>query len=355
MNIIFFLGDLQGCGFYRCGIPAKYLLRSGVNTTLFTQFSDDILNWADLCVLQRQYSSAFLEHIIRFKKLSKKFVYDLDDDLFNIPYWNPAKRLISEKDISKALEYLKVVDILTTSTPFLKKRLTQYTDKPIFLLPNSLDFEFINQSPYTSLQIPTKDFMPQILERKTILKEKEAGFINIFWGGGFSHYNDLKIVLEPLIQICKEYENVIFYMMAFCLEDFWKKLPSKNIRLIPAQHLFRYLRVIKTLCIDIGLAPLAKNIFNESKSNLKVIEYLALGISPLASDYAPYRQTLNEFDSDLLVKSEEDWYQKIVFLIKSKEKRDRILLSGPKFASQRFDIAKNIYLWRDLYHHVIKN
>jgi len=352
LNVVFFLGDFQGCGFYRCGIPAKYLLKEGINATILDYFDEQIFNWADICVLQRQYASSLLDNVIKFKQRGKKFIYDLDDDLFNIPYWNPAAKLISKQEIINALRYLKTVDVITTSTLFLKEQLSQHTTKPIFVLPNSLDFEYVLQPVLNSLQISDKDFKPQTFKRTVIQKEKKQGFINIFWGGGFSHYNDLKIVLEPLRQICQEHENVIFYMMAFCLEDFWKKLPSKNLRLIPAQSLLKYLQVMKTLDLDIGLAPLAKNIFNDSKSNLKVIEYLSLGICPLASDYAPYHETLNLFNSKLLVSSEEEWYSKLKALILDQCLREQIKTVGPKFVFENFNITKNVSLWKDVFIHL---
>ena len=131
------------------------------------------------------------------------------------------------------------------------------------------------------------------------------------WFGGFSHYKDVKIILEALFQICSEYENVILYIMAFCLEELLNKFDWKRLRPIPAAHLFDYMRTMKSLHLDIGLAPLADVLFNRSKSNLKVIEYLALGIPPLSTNSDPYSETLKAFDPSLLVEKEEDWYDKL--------------------------------------------
>ena len=43
--------------------------------------------------------------------------------------------------------------------------------------------------------------------------------------------------------------------------------------------------------LDLALAPLEYNKFNEAKSNLRVLEYGALGWPVIASDIAPYRNT----------------------------------------------------------------
>lgn len=352
-NIIYFLGDVQGCGFYRCGIPAKYLLRDGCNVTLLTTFGDNVFRWGDLFILQRQYDANLLKSVQKFVKKGKKFIYDLDDDIYNLPYWNPAAYLTKKEDIENSKIYLNIVNAVSASTSFLQGRLREITDRPITVIPNFLDFEFIDRPPPDSVIIAGKDFIPQELTIKQVEKEKRDGMVYIGWGGGFSHYNDLKFMLEPIFQICKEYKNVIFYTMAFCMEEFLKKFEWKQFRPIPAAHLFHYLNVLKMIDLDIGLAPLADNIFNESKSNLKVIEYLSLGITPLASNYRPYSKTLLEFDPSLLVEREEDWYNKLKWLIESKEKRDEVAVKGRNFVFENYNIAKSFTLWKDFFDEVL--
>ena len=47
---------------------------------------------------------------------------------------------------------------------------------------------------------------------------------------------------------------------------------------------------LHNLDFDIGVAPLAYNVFNRSKSDIKVLEYASLGIPAVASDVRPVRR-----------------------------------------------------------------
>ena len=63
---------------------------------------------------------------------------------------------------------------------------------------------------------------------------------------------------------------------------------------------------------DVGIAPLLKNEVNQSKSGLKVMEYAALGILPLASDCEAY-SWLNQLGLGTLLVSPglDNWSEKI--------------------------------------------
>jgi hypothetical protein len=50
-----------------------------------------------------------------------------------------------------------------------------------------------------------------------------------------------------------------------------------------------YPRKLASLNLDLALAPLEHNRFNEAKSNLRILEYGALGWPVIASDIQPYR------------------------------------------------------------------
>ena len=228
-EIAFFLGDTQGCGFHRCAIPAKHLLRKNQhNISLLNVYSENILEWGDLFILQRQYTAGLLERLPKYRRKGKKFIYDLDDDIYNMPSWNPASYLTKDEELEISRNFLKRVDGVSTTTKFLRDSLQEMTSCPVEILPNSLDFEFVDGPVIDPLIIAGKDFVPLTLSQEQIRKEKEDGFIYIMWFGGFSHYKDVKIILEALFQICSEYENVILYIMAFCLEELLNKFDWKN-------------------------------------------------------------------------------------------------------------------------------
>jgi hypothetical protein len=52
----------------------------------------------------------------------------------------------------------------------------------------------------------------------------------------------------------------------------------------------KYPQKLATLNLDLAVAPLEHNRFNECKSNLRLLEYGVLGWPVIASDIAPYRE-----------------------------------------------------------------
>jgi hypothetical protein len=67
---------------------------------------------------------------------------------------------------------------------------------------------------------------------------------------------------------------------------------------------------------DVGLAPLADTPFNNCKSDIKFLEYGALGVIPVVSDCAAYRASATESRGAVLVKNcTDDWRDTFLNLI----------------------------------------
>jgi hypothetical protein len=53
----------------------------------------------------------------------------------------------------------------------------------------------------------------------------------------------------------------------------------------------------------IGIAPIADNTFNDSKSELKWLEYTALGVPTVASDVGPYKRVMQTASTECSFKT----------------------------------------------------
>tara|TARA_R110002167_G_scaffold153010_10_gene347146 strand:+ start:62 stop:391 length:330 start_codon:yes stop_codon:yes gene_type:complete len=73
--------------------------------------------------------------------------------------------------------------------------------------------------------------------------------------------------------------------------------------------------------IDIGICPLIDNLFNRSKSNLKWLQYSALGAATVASDLDPYKDIEDGVDGVLVEETQEAWSDAIMSLLKDDKKR----------------------------------
>lgn len=71
---------------------------------------------------------------------------------------------------------------------------------------------------------------------------------------------------------------------------------------------------------DIGISPLRDTRFNRSKSEIKVLDYAALGLAPVVSDLEPYRSTVTHGVNGMLVAEQpSDWFEVLDRLVSNRD------------------------------------
>ena len=70
---------------------------------------------------------------------------------------------------------------------------------------------------------------------------------------------------------------------------------------------------------DVGIAPLADNVFSQFKSDLKILEYRAMGVVPIASASQPYLDS-KAIESQTLCSGPEAWFDSLRSLVSDPEK-----------------------------------
>jgi glycosyltransferase involved in cell wall biosynthesis len=93
---------------------------------------------------------------------------------------------------------------------------------------------------------------------------------------------------------------------------------------------------------DVGLAPIADNAFNRSRSNIKVKEYAALGLPWLASPIGPYAG-LGADEGGRLV-ADDRWYEELERIVLDDRGRRKLAKKAVKWA-QRQTIEANAQVW----------
>jgi glycosyltransferase involved in cell wall biosynthesis len=144
--------------------------------------------------------------------------------------------------------------------------------------------------------------------------------------GSSSHITDLNEIIEPIIQILREYDNVFFGIlcefdmaMNVCMRN--HKVPANKLVFFDCQPFTDYPHKISSF--DIGLAPVVNTIFGRCKSALKLYEYGALSIPYVASKVANNQRFHVESNGigGFISNDSEDWYNNIKKLIDNKELR----------------------------------
>lgn len=290
-----FLGDTAGCGHVRVILPnlclhqykwkdINFLPLNGANFILDPNYYHN----KDFVMFQRSATEQQLQVIQLFKdkikpKYGTKLIYELDDDLLDIPDWNFASSYYSKyRETAKAI--IGECDGVVVSTPQLKKKISQFNDNVsvnINRLPKFLWGETEYNGPITR-------------DRPRILWSGSANHFALPGskkeGGDFG--NNL---LEFMRKTTDKYEWVFVGAVPNELKDL---VNNGEMTWFPWQKVLDYPRVIKSLKADLGIIPLQFNEFNRSKSWIKAQEFTAAGIPCIYTNIDPYFGLKNTCDTD---------------------------------------------------------
>lgn len=280
----------------------------------------------DVCVMQMAHTkeslNVFLAIHDAFEQTGVPVVAECDDNYRNTPAYNPASEAYAPGSEHRAIatKQFRMADAMIVSTPGLNDLYSDYNDH-VYTVPNAIDFP--------------------LWDAALARKRKKRG-IRIGWAGGMNHDRDLKII-EPVIKsILSEYRDVRFV--------FAHGAP-KSLRDIPGVEyhekfakILHYPKYIASLDLDIGLAPLEDNTFNIGKSNLRWLEYSALGIPTVASKVGHFAQSITHGWDGFLVDTADakqeaaDFEAILVKLITDRKERVAVGMRAREAVRQRFNV-----------------
>lgn len=260
--------DPHGCGNYRIIRPFKAQKEAGVIDGMLSPGLLQVVDLErydpDVIVLQRQIGDERLEAMRRIKKFSRAFkIYELDDYLPNLPM-KSVHREHMPKDILKSLRKgLSFVDRFVVSTDRLADAFSGLHDN-IRVIENRLPVEW---------------WQGLSSQRRRGRKPR------VGWAGGVSHSGDLDLISDVVKELADEVEWVFFGMCPPAIRPYVHEFHS-------GVEINRYPAMLASLDLDLALAPVEQNLFNECKSNLRLLEYGACGFAVICSDLHCYRGDL---------------------------------------------------------------
>lgn len=291
---------MDGCRWYRMELPAAQLRRLGHEVAVNTDYvdqqrSDDEMThgWhrSEVIVGQRvskPNASKFWQALCASDE-APHCVYEMDDDFFSIPRTNPGYRYWSLSGIQQNVrDNLAAAHRVTVSTEPLAKVAREFSDN-VYVVPNTIPAEMLEWSS------PGFDFAPLMRDPKT--GRASVGPTIIGWAGSATHEQDWAANAPQIARFMRKNEGKVdFHVIG---ADYASQWNIPGARFTPwASDVPAFLRGID---FQIGLAPLAHETFNLSKSPLKALEYGALGIPIVASNFGPYAEYVQDGVTGILV------------------------------------------------------
>lgn len=343
----YYIGNrYDGCYYVRCYLPLLHNGWDGTKVSLQSQYADPqrmaqgALN-ADVVVFQRPDDPQRLESAKKLQEAGKIIVFDNDDTYIpnsGVPTTmgsiHGEERL---KEMNNTLmEFVKMADVVTTTTETLKKEYSQYNDN-VVILPNMVD--------------------PDDWERV----ENDTGKVRIgLVGSVVSNKADFWPIKDTIKKLCKN-EKVQVVVFGLPPDDpryaitrdvfkeeieFWSNL---DIEWQPFVPMHEYFDTLADLKLDIMLIPRDNSYFNKCKSNLKYLEASMLKIPVIASSFedSPYEEL--DGVNGIKLKNHEDWYAETMKLVNHKHLREQIGNVAYDYVLKNYNIHNKAHMWADTY------
>lgn len=354
---LFISGQKNGCNFYRIDQPCAKIFEKEylpcANSSDLTQ--GDFALWlekADLIVTQCYVAEKFVEYMIEMKG-EKKFVVDMDDNIFEVSPFNPSYERNGLEEVDITLPDGKKFEIRNGSSGFYSQKPIDFKDnrRRVMMAGQCLKMADIVTTPSGPLASVFKRLNPNVdIIKNSInfnfwnpLPLKKDDTIRIGWQGGWSHFMDFFEVKWALENIMYQHKNVVLVIMGQSFPGIFENIPKDRIEFHGFVNIETYPFFFKTLNLDIGIAPLEDNEFNRCKSEIKWEEYSALNIPTAASAVPPYSFAIDHGTTGFLCKNRDEWYQTLSELILNKELRERIGANARNKVKEKYDLDKVIH------------
>jgi glycosyltransferase involved in cell wall biosynthesis len=276
--------DRHACGHYRLSAPLRALATAGMvqgwdSMDFYDPVEMERID-ADVVIQQRPFTDAqfaFLEQTARYSRASRLF--DLDDLITLIPEKSAHRRSFPADLANRLKRAASLCDRLVVSTTPLASAIRDW-HKDVRVVPN-----YLPREPWTELAAP----------RRTGERPR------VGWAGALGHEGDLALIADVMASLAKEVDWILLGDCPAALRGLVREVHAPvGIADYPA--------ALAVLALDVAIAPLEINAFNEAKSSLKILEYGALGYPVVCSDIVPYQ---GRFPVTRVRNRPQDWIKAI--------------------------------------------
>lgn len=299
-RVVNYLADYSGCGHWRIIWPEQIM---NANQVAVSQSNTCMIldpRWyqqVKVIKIQRQATTAQKQFVQFLKSIQAeygfKLIYEVDDVVFreDIPDYNRFKFAFDNDEIRQnCIDIINMVDEVTVTCDYMRELYQQRTGKKeITVIPN----------------FPPYFWMGYLFNHNRICTnlDKNHKKPRILYTGSGAHYDvqnktggkdDFEHVLKCIIDTRHRYQYVFIGAFPPPLEQYVRR---GEIEFHPWQSLYAYPKKIYELNVNMMIAPLQVNSFNNAKSDIKYIEACVMGIPVACQNMETYKDAPLKFDT----------------------------------------------------------
>jgi O-antigen biosynthesis protein len=249
---------------------------------------------------------------------------------------------------SNMIQTIRKCDALTVTNQALAENYARFTDKPIYVLPIYMDYDYYGDA------------------IKTKLPKRNTDEVRIGWFGSKSHFEDLRMVLPAIKNVLDKYKNVKFVyvgyghgstnlgqMSVWGEEEVFQEIPRDRREfaegVVEGYWPFRH----RMLDFDIGICPLVDDEFNQAKVNTKWLEYSVFETPSVVSPTV-YGESVKHGETGLIASTVEEWEESLTKLVENEELRKKIGKAAAKEVAEKWNMEDYWEKWVDVYSKTLK-
>tara|TARA_R110000751_G_scaffold208684_2_gene312544 strand:- start:914 stop:2128 length:1215 start_codon:yes stop_codon:yes gene_type:complete len=368
-----------GCAYYRVILPMSKLqekcgeeveIKQNLNPLMFDaktgkqnpEFTEDEFKWADVVFLQNihNFGAQYTIDIIKTAQKNGCLVhYDNDDLLTDLYKGHRLYKVYQDQNLSELTKTIYAhVDLVSVTQSKFAERIAPYVKHALVIIRNAIDFDL---PCWNAPKIPT----PKKITR-------------IGWVGGIHHEEDVKefpaICMATNSKVGPEKIHWGFYGRppmpmkdgkpnSDWQQDVWDNyeriltsgMRHKNYKIYQAMPSHDYGRMYTN--IDIAIAPLQYNEFNDSKSEIKLMEAGRYGIPLIATNCGAYDDVIKNGEHGYLISKDNprsEWVKCLSKTIKDRKHREEMGKNLKSIVDENYDINKTVSQRLRLYRDILK-
>lgn len=269
----------------------------------------------DAVVIQRDlfpFGPPLLERLLR--RVNPHLIYDTDDATYLRPSFTPDTLFQRFRSFDKAAEVVRHARWSAVATDEIAAWARQHSAR-VDVVPMAVDPE-----PYR--------------HAASARTASQDGPVVLGWagtGGGVRYLEDLQ---PALLDVARRHE-VLVRVVSGAADRV--QLPCVPVERVPWRA-DRHLADLATF--DVGLVPLHDSPFERAKFPFKLLQYLALGVAPVAARVGTATQVIQHGENGLLAGSHQEWVDALERLVLDTAARRRIGQAGPATVEASYTIQR---------------
>ncbi len=257
----------------------------------------------------------FVEWILRYV-FQKKIIYDFDDAIW-LPTVSEQNRWVAAlKAPDKVPQICRWAYRVSVGNDYLAQHARQFrgegtTSDAVRLNPTTLD----------------------TLHWHNRLKDHHQSPLTIGWTGTHSTLPYLRPLLPLIASLSRDF---VFRFRVICNQP-----PDFDLDILDFIPWNKDTEIEDLLALHIGLMPLQDDAWARGKCGFKALQYMSLGIPPVASPVGVNAQIIQTGQNGYCASTPEEWTQALECLLADAALRQRLGEAGRKTVQARFSVQSN--------------